>query len=42
MKYGIEIGSGAMIDMPSFIKTGSAVQKFIGEIHRYTDSMWIA
>jgi hypothetical protein len=42
MKYAVEIGSSAMIDVPSFIKTGSAIQKFIGEIHRHTDSMWIA
>jgi hypothetical protein len=32
MKYAIEMGSGAMIYMyiPSFIKTGSAIQKLIG------------
>jgi hypothetical protein len=35
------MGSGAMIYIPSFIKTGSAIQKLIGEIHRHTGSMAI-
>jgi hypothetical protein len=30
MKYAIEMGSGAMIYIPSFIKTGSGIQKLIG------------
>jgi hypothetical protein len=30
MKYTVEMGSGAMIYMPSFIKIGSAIQKLIG------------
>jgi hypothetical protein len=34
MKYAIEMGSGAMIYIPSFIKTGSGIQKLIGGIHR--------
>jgi hypothetical protein len=29
MKYTIEIGSGAMICIPSFIETGSGIQKLI-------------
>jgi hypothetical protein len=29
MKYVVEVSSGAMIYIPSFIKTGSAVQKLI-------------
>jgi hypothetical protein len=29
MKYAIEMGSGAMIYIPSFIKTGSGIQKLI-------------
>jgi hypothetical protein len=29
MKYAFEMGSGAMIYVPSFIKTGSAIQKLI-------------
>jgi hypothetical protein len=35
MKYVVEVGSGGMIYTPSFIKIGSAIQKFIGE---YTDT----
>jgi hypothetical protein len=30
MKYAVEMGSGAMKFIPSFIKTGSAIQKLIG------------
>jgi hypothetical protein len=30
MKYAVEMGSGAMIYIPSFIKIGSAIQKLIG------------
>jgi hypothetical protein len=37
MKYAAEMGSGAMIYIPSFIKTGSGIQKLIvGGIHRHT------
>jgi hypothetical protein len=36
MKYAVELGSGAIIYEPSFIKTGSEIQKLIGGIHRYT------
>jgi hypothetical protein len=36
MKYAVEMGSSAMIYTPSFIKTGSGIQKLIGGIHRYT------
>jgi hypothetical protein len=32
MKYAVEFGSGAMIYIPSFIKTGSGIQKLMGEI----------
>jgi hypothetical protein len=39
MKYAAEMGSGAMIYIPSFIKFGSAIQKLIRGIHRHTDSM---
>jgi hypothetical protein len=34
MKYAIEMGSGAMIHIPSFIKIGSGIQTLIGGIHR--------
>jgi hypothetical protein len=30
MKYAAEMGSGAMIYIPSFIKIGSGIQKLIG------------
>jgi hypothetical protein len=44
MKYVVEMGSGAMIYIPSFIKTGSGIQKLIRGVHRhrYTDRMEIA
>jgi hypothetical protein len=29
MKYAVEMGSGAMIYIPSFIKIGSGIQKLI-------------
>jgi hypothetical protein len=29
MKYGVEIGSGAMICMPVFIKISAGIQKLI-------------
>jgi hypothetical protein len=29
MKYAVEVGSGAMIYIPSFIKIGSGIQKLI-------------
>jgi hypothetical protein len=30
MKYAVEMGSGAMAYIPSFIKIGSGIQKLIG------------
>jgi hypothetical protein len=36
MKYGIEMGSGAMMYIQSFIKFGSGIQKLIGGV-RQTD-----
>jgi hypothetical protein len=42
MKYAVEMRSGAMIHIPSFMKIGSGIQKLIGKIHRHTDSMVIA
>jgi hypothetical protein len=42
MKYAVEVGSGAMIYIPGFIKFGSGIQNLIGGIHRHTDSMEIA
>jgi hypothetical protein len=34
MKYPAEMGSGAMISIPSLIKTGSSIQKLLPGIHR--------
>jgi hypothetical protein len=42
MKFGVEMSSGVMIYIPSFIRIGSGIQKLIGGIHRHTDSMVIA
>jgi hypothetical protein len=42
MKYTNEMGSDVMIDIPSFRKSGSGIQKLIGGIHRHTESMEIA
>jgi hypothetical protein len=36
------MGSGAMINIPIFIKIGSATQKLIGGTHRHTESKVIA
>jgi hypothetical protein len=36
MKYDLEMGTGAMIYVSSFIQTGSANQTLIGGIHRQT------
>jgi hypothetical protein len=37
MKYAVEMGSGAMIYIPSFIKTGSAIQRLTRGTHKHTD-----
>jgi hypothetical protein len=37
MKYAVEMGSGAMICVPSFTKIGSGIQKLIGGIHRHAE-----
>jgi hypothetical protein len=42
MKYVVEMGSVAMIYVPSFLKIGSGIQKLIGRIHRHTDRTEIA
>jgi hypothetical protein len=33
IKYAVEMGSGAIIYIPSFIKTGSGILKLMGRIH---------
>jgi hypothetical protein len=35
MKYTVEMGSGAVIYIPSAIKTGSGIQRLMG-IHTHT------
>jgi hypothetical protein len=41
MKYAVEMGSVAMIYIPSFIKISSGIQKLIGGggIYRYIENM---
>jgi hypothetical protein len=40
--YAVEMGSGSIIYIPSSIKIGSGIQKFIEGIYRNTDSKMIA
>jgi hypothetical protein len=44
MQYAVEVGSSAVICIPSFVKIGSGIQKLIGGegMQRHTDSMEIA
>jgi hypothetical protein len=45
MKYAVEMGADAMIYIPSFIKTGTRIEKLIEvdtQTQRHTDSMVIA
>jgi hypothetical protein len=42
MKYAVDMASGAMIYIPSFMKSGSGIQKLTGGIHRHTESLEIA
>jgi hypothetical protein len=42
MKYAVEIGSGAMIYIPIFLKIGSGVQRLIGVTHKHTHRLEIA
>jgi hypothetical protein len=39
MKYAVEMGSGALMYIPSFIKIGSGIQKLIGGIHIQTHEL---
>jgi hypothetical protein len=39
MKYAVEMGSGALMYMPSFIKIGSGIQKLIGGRHIQTHEL---
>jgi hypothetical protein len=42
MKYAVEVGSVAMVYIPSFIKIVTAIQELIREIRSQTDSVEIA
>jgi hypothetical protein len=42
MKYAVEMGSGAMLYIPSFMAIGSGIQKLIRGIRRHTDSKVIS
>jgi hypothetical protein len=42
MKHAVELGSDAMMYIPSFIKIGSGIQKLILGLYRHTYSMEIA
>jgi hypothetical protein len=42
MKYAVEMGSGAVIYVSIFMKTGSGIQEFIREIHRHIGSKVIS
>jgi hypothetical protein len=35
MKYAVEMGSGASIYIPSFIKIGSGIRKLIGGYYKH-------
>jgi hypothetical protein len=39
MKYTVEIGSSATTYIPSFIKTGSGIQRLMDGGYRHTESM---
>jgi hypothetical protein len=39
MKYAVEMGSSAMMYIPSFLKIDSGVQKLKGGIHRNPDKV---
>jgi hypothetical protein len=44
MKYAVEVGSGAMIYIPSFIKTASSIQKYMEGrgVHRHKNILVIS
>jgi hypothetical protein len=41
MKYAVEMGSGAVVYVPSFIKIGSGIQNLMGGGDTHRDSMVI-
>jgi hypothetical protein len=42
VKYAVEMDSGAMIYIRSFVKIGSGIQKFIRGIHRPAGNMIVS
>jgi hypothetical protein len=40
MKYAAEMGSGAVVYMPDFLKTGSGIQKLMGKKFTDTQTAW--
>jgi hypothetical protein len=36
MKDAVDMGSGVMLYIPSFVNIGSGIQKLLGVIHRHT------
>jgi hypothetical protein len=40
MKYAVDMGSGAMICIQSFIKIGSGIQKLMGRGNTRTQTVW--
>jgi hypothetical protein len=43
MKYAVEMSSGAIIYIPSFVRIGSGIQNLFGEnTHRDTDNVVIS
>jgi hypothetical protein len=40
MKYAVEMGSGAMIYVESFMKTGSGIQKLLRGLFTDTQTAW--
>jgi hypothetical protein len=42
MRYALEMGSGVMIYLLSFIKNGSGIQKLLEGIYRHRDSRVIS
>jgi hypothetical protein len=40
VKYVVEMGSSALIHIPSFIRISLGIQKLIGRIHRHTHGQY--
>jgi hypothetical protein len=40
MEYAVEMGSGAMMDILSFIKIGSSIQKLMWVVFTDTQTAW--